>query len=300
MACSDALLHLLDPVWANFPFPVTPGFSETRLGPLTRVTQSRRFRGQPLLPVSLWVVGDTLVDTGLASLGRQTAALAERGRVRRAIVTHHHEDHSGGARDLQRGGVQVVASAATSRILTSGFNLHLYEHVVWGKAPRTTPEPLGAEVEVGGRRGVVVAAPGHCVDQVAIFVPEEGWLFSGDAFLHEQVRVFRRDEDFGATLATLRTFITLDFDALLCAHRPRMSGGRAAIQAKLAWLEHVEGRVRARHATGAPPGVIAKELQLTSARGVDRVAFGDVSGENMVRSILHGPTPRRDIARVAS
>jgi hypothetical protein len=42
-------------------------------------------------------------------------------------------------------------------------------------------------------------APGHCEDQVAFHVPGEGWLFSGDAFLHEQ-RPTRRSS--GAAPAT--------------------------------------------------------------------------------------------------
>ena len=75
--------------------------------------------------------------------------------------------------------------------------------------------------------------PGHCEDQVAFWVPDRGLLFSGDAFIHERPRYFRSDEDFHATIASLRRLLELDFEHLLCAHRPRVGNGKAALQQKL-------------------------------------------------------------------
>lgn len=35
----------------------------------------------------------------------------------------------------------------------------------------------------------------YCPDHVCLFEPEQGWLFSGDLFIHERVRYLRNDED---------------------------------------------------------------------------------------------------------
>jgi glyoxylase-like metal-dependent hydrolase (beta-lactamase superfamily II) len=126
-------------------------------------------------------------------------------------------------------------------------------------------------------------------------VPSEGWLFSGDAFIHERVKVFRRDEDFARTVATLERLAALDFDVLLCAHRPRLQGGRAALVQKLDWLRSLESKVRDLHARGFESREIVKRLALGTRHPFFQIAFGDVSSANLVRSILRGPEPRREV-----
>ena len=254
----------------------------------------RTYFGYKLLPVHCFRVGDTLVDTGLSCLGDGLAAFARDTGVRRALLTHHHEDHAGNAGRLVAAGVQVFGTAATARIVGRGFPIHFYQHVLWGAASPAAVVPFaaGAPVRLGPYEAAVVEAPGHCTDQVALHVPAEGWLFSGDAFIHENIRIFRADEDFAATVATLERFLTLDFDVLYCAHRPRTKNGRAAIGRKLQWLRDIEGRARQLADRGATPREIARRLELGSRAFFAKISFGDVSSENMIRSILVGPTPR--------
>jgi glyoxylase-like metal-dependent hydrolase (beta-lactamase superfamily II) len=127
---------------------------------------------------------------------------------------------------------------------------------------------------------------------VCFYVPAEGWLFSGDAFLHERVKVFRRDEDFAATITTLERLCALDFETLYCAHRPRLTAGRAALRTRLDWLRGIEDRVRRLHAEGRDVAAITRALGLGEARIGRWLTAGDASTENMVRSVLFGPTPR--------
>ena len=79
----------------------------------------------------------------------------------------------------------------------------------------------------------MVDVPGHCDDQVAFHLPERGVLFSGDAFIHERPKYFRSDEDWHSTVNSLRQLVQLDFDHLLCAHRPRVGSGKTALLQKL-------------------------------------------------------------------
>lgn len=257
---------------------------------------ARAYAGREILPVYCYAVGDTLVDTGIACEGRALVSLAASLGIRRAILTHHHEDHAGNARQLALAGVAIEAAARTSAILERGVPIRFYQHVLWGSAPPAAVGALSPEtLEIGPYEARVVPAEGHCADQVAFFVPSEGWLFSGDAFIHERIKVFRRDEDFGAMVATLRRFLELDFDALLCAHGPRLTKGRAAIAAKLEWLLGLEGRVRELHDRGCTPAEITPRLQVPRPAAFQHVTFGDVSTANIVRSILYGPTVREEL-----
>jgi glyoxylase-like metal-dependent hydrolase (beta-lactamase superfamily II) len=288
------LYHLLDPLWSFARLPYVSRFSVSRFATISVVRMSRAYLGRELPPVHCFAVGDTLVDTGLASQGDAVARFAKDAAVRRAVLTHHHEDHAGNAGRLGREGVAVQAGDRTRALVARDLPIRFYQHLLWGKARPARAGRIDADLHIGPHRALVVPAPGHCEDQVAFHVPGEGWLFSGDAFIHERVKVFRRDEDFAATVATLERFLALDFDVLLCAHRPRFSGGKAAIRTKLGWLREVEGRARALHREGLPVREIARRT-VPAAGPLTWITLGDASAENMVRSILHGPEPRPEV-----
>lgn len=261
---------------------------------------ARSYFGQELLPVYCFAVGDTLVDSGLSCEAARLVRFARDAGIRRVLLTHHHEDHSGNAKSLADLGVSVLASSATAPVVARGFPIRFYQHLLWGAAAPVQATPFATErIRLGRLEADVIPAPGHCDDQVAFHVPSEGWLFSGDAFIHERVRVFRRDEDFARTVSTLERLGALDFDVLFCAHRPRLTAGREAIRLKLDWLRAIEDQVRRLHARGATLAEIVKRLDLGANRPFYRLTLGDVSTANMIRSVLHGPSPRREIRDTA-
>ena len=309
------LYHLLDPIWPRLPLPVRPRWETARVGPLQAIRCWREVFGQERLSVYAYAVDGVMVDSGLASLGEPVLAFARAQGVERAVITHYHEDHSGNAARLIREGFPVESTRQTSEILASGFPIKLYEHLFWGPAPAARPAVLGDQVQFGRHTARVIPAPGHCTDQVCFYVPSEGWLFSGDAFIHERVRIFREDEDFTQTLATLDRLCALDFDHLFCAHRPRIPGatagatgaaggsdGKAALIKKRAWLLEIQGAVLQAHGEGRPvreiQAILQQKLSIGTDREMRRVTAGDATTSNMIRAILYGPRPRPAIARI--
>jgi glyoxylase-like metal-dependent hydrolase (beta-lactamase superfamily II) len=286
-----SLAVTLDPLWARAPFPFQRSFAVGRFAALRTVRMARRYFGREILPVYCYVVGDTLVDTGLSCYRDELLALCREHGITRAALTHHHEDHAGNAAALAQVGVEVLASDDTRALVARDVPIHFYQHLIWGKMQPARTAAFTASVRLGPYQAEVLPAPGHCADQVVFYVRQEGWLFSGDAFLSERVRVFRRDEDFAATVQTLQRLVRLDFDALLCAHKPRFTGGRLALKAKLDWLLQIEGEVRRHHAAGRPPREIAR-LCLKPPWLAAVLTAGDATAANLVHSILYGPQAR--------
>lgn len=264
-------------------------------GPVTALRQGRPIPvlGRALIEVRCYAVDGLLIDAGLASRRDAVLDFAKARGVRRAVLTHHHEDHTGNAKALDDLGVAVHASGETAKMLRRGWSLAPYQHVFWGTAPRADARPCdGAVFETERHRFEVIAAPGHCDDQVVLYEAREGWLFSGDAFLASRIKFFRRDEDFARSLASLRRLCALPFDALFCAHRPVPKGGREALQRKLDQFVSLEAEVRHHYAKGLSLREITRRVLGPEEAFMWSITLGDVSKRNVVRSILYGPVPR--------
>ncbi len=194
-------------------------------------------------------------------------------------------------------GETLVDTGRGVKLVARDLPRRLYQHVPWGEADPVEAREVPSEIPVGRLTARVIPALGHSVDQLALHVPERGWLLSGDAFVAEKIEVFRGDEDFYESCVTLERFLTLDFDALLCAHRPRFTGGKEAIRAKLAWFRELEGRVNESRAKGRSVRRIGRELGIEPASSFSTITFGDVTTANLVRSILDGPRRRVEVVR---
>ncbi len=55
----------------------------------------------------------------------------------------------------------------------------------------------------------MVETPGHSLDHVSLYEPDQHWLFSGDAFIGGQDRAWSPEFDMFATIGSLRTMIAL-------------------------------------------------------------------------------------------
>ncbi len=118
-----------------------------------------------------------IVDPGPADeshWAKVESRLNDRGlapdQVNAIVITHHHADHTAGI-DLFFEHTGAPVYAATSEYCRAGGELDMI-----GSA-----EPI--ELDLGGLAAQVIPAPGHTTDSIALLIPNERVMLSGDTIL---------------------------------------------------------------------------------------------------------------------
>lgn len=169
------------------------------------------------------------------------------GRVELVLLTHGHDDHSGGAR--------YFSELTGAPVRAADARLNIGEDV---DALRD-----GEFIAVGGLKLQVLAVPGHTPDSVALHLLADDVVLTGDTVLGSGTTVIEEDglADYLASLERLYSTVTrTGVRALLPAHGPLRTDPQAALES---YLEHRRERldqVRAAVAEGdrTPEQVVAR------------------------------------------
>jgi ribonuclease/clavin/mitogillin len=137
----------------------------------------------------------------------------------------------------------------------------------------------------------VIPTPGHTDDHICPYEPNEGWLFSGDLFIGEQLGYWRDGEDVYAVLNSLKSVVALHPKKMFCSFSGKVDHSEPAIYKKIEYLEDLRDQVEKRFQQGLSPEQIRRKL---SGRG-DRFRFltaGQISKQNLINAFLRNfPSP---------
>jgi glyoxylase-like metal-dependent hydrolase (beta-lactamase superfamily II) len=257
-------------------------------GSVLRFVMARRLLGKDLYRSACYLVDGLLVDSGIPHLSGKIAKALSGHHISAIVNTHAHEDHMGANAILQQSRrLPVFAHRAALPTLSDPGLLVLlpYQRVFFGKPLPSTGEPLGDVLHTERRRFRVIHSPGHSPDHVVLHDAEKGWIFSGDAFIGGQDRVFRSSYDIGEMVGTLRNLASLGAEVLFTGMGNVVRNPARQIERKLSYYEEMSHRVRKLVREGMDEPEVAS-LLFPGDRTVRFVTSGNFSAEHLVRSFL--------------
>lgn len=133
------------------------------------------------------------------------AKLAELGSISLVLISHKHEDHTGGIDKL------VALTGATVRAVGSGFLRGL-----------GGPLADGEVIEAAGLRIMVLATPGHTADSLS-FVLEDAVLTADTVLGHGTTVIDNEDGNLGDYLESLQRLHGLGRRVVLPGHGPDLA-----------------------------------------------------------------------------
>ena len=166
---------------------------------------ARTYFGKAIWTTRIYIMGPVMIDTAAPNVSEAVGTMVERFSPQLVLVTHHHEDHSGNSGMIKdRFGIPVLGSRLTALAVRKKFYLAFFQRLAWGSPMPNSMDVLENEITCGDYTLKVFPAPGHSHDMTVFLEPNRGWLFSGDLYLASRVKLFRDDEDFGQSKASLQ------------------------------------------------------------------------------------------------
>ncbi len=188
--------------------------------------------------------GLVLVDTGLPKTHaklEQALTQAQRsiGDIRTVLLTHWHQDHTGGvARVRAASGARVVAHAVDAPIVAGTQPaplkpiMRLAKPFLGDAEPVPVDEALGADGPFSVPGFTAVHTPGHTAGHVSYLLDRAGgFLFAGDAVASARGRVVKSPRpvtaDRDAATASVAKLAALTFEGAVFGHGAPITAGAA-------------------------------------------------------------------------
>jgi cyclase len=183
------------------------------------------------------------------------------GPIRYLVNTEPHSDHIRG--NAYFPGVEVIGQAGmvaryeeaipamTAPELLAQLkqidqdSVWLFNHPDYPPNPPTRTFEDRLDLELGGKRIQILHMPGHTAPQTAIFLPDEGVVFTGDNIFYK-CKTYIQEADPWQWLATLERIGQLDVGVIVPGHGEPCDRGYLAQQAEVIerWVGKIEELVR--------------------------------------------------------
>lgn len=186
-------------------------------GHVLAIRMSRSIFGRPFWWTTAYWVDGLLIDTGPRFATRALLNALRNLHVDQVVITHAHEDQTGGLvavlQQYPKATIYAAARSLPSLADPTRIVLPFYRRLVWGQ-----PQPCRVARSLDTVNNLIrtpnysfraVETPGHTPDHIALFEPHQRWLFSGDVFSYSQNNAWAAEADLFGVICSLRTLADL-------------------------------------------------------------------------------------------
>ena len=227
------------------------------------------------------LVIDTLATQSRAQRLVEAVDSLRPGPARTLVNTHHHGDHHFGNHVFGPAALVIGHELARAEMAAAGLTLTgLWPEVEWGEVRVTLPSVTFTDrltIHSGRRRAELIhVGPAHTTNDVVVWLPDDGVLFTGDVVLAGATPFVLMGSVRGS-LDAVAALSGLGARTVVCGHGP--VAGPEVFEQTLAYLRWVERLA----ADGASRGLSPLEL----AREADLGEFGELLDPERIVGNLH-------------
>ena len=240
--------------------------------------------------VYTFVVDDLLIDTAQRYNRENILKVANQHGIKKIILTHHHEDHTGNVAflmdELKADG---YAHPTAVKIVGKGYKMSPLAKLMNGRVEKANLKPLLETdiIQTANYNLQPVYTPGHCDDHYCYYEKNRGWLFSGDMYVADKIKYFANYESLLTQISSIKKMLALDFDVLFCSHNPKVENGKKRLQNKLQFFEDFAGTVTNYYEQGHNARQIFALMGMKENYVNKYITLGSFCAENMVHSVVN-------------
>lgn len=240
------------------------------------------------LNVYCFEVDGVLIDTGSHSLLPQFKNFFAQMDVDQVRITHYHEDHTGGARYVQREyGLPVYMNEKTIRYCAKKADYPLYRQFFWGRRQPFEAQPIAETFTSRSADWDVIQTPGHAKDHLVFLNRQTRQLFSGDLYVNPRTKVILREESMPLLMNSIEQILSYDFGEMFCCHAGYVKDGRQALTRKLNYLRELEEKIISLHQQGASESEIQSKV-FKKKYPITLFSMGEWDSIHVVKSFING------------
>lgn len=183
------------------------------------ISVGKEYNGEPYYWTTFYYYNGLIIDTGCPHTADEAAEFVDNMKldVKAILLTHYHEDHSGGAYMIKdRFNVEVFAPEKSLEVLANPLEVPAYRKIVWGQPKPVKALPLKRVLKIDESIIKVIDTPGHSFDHVSILV--ESNLFVGDLVTNVNPIIIMKEEDSIDVISSLKKVLKLEFNKAYSGH----------------------------------------------------------------------------------